>query len=86
MAKFSDRIGITQPTIELQLAGMNDSLRNSLWNMMIDALHNHIILWYNPMKILFTEYFKQPIDDLPYEGECRPLLRSIFYKLEWSEV
>ena len=33
MDKFSDRLGITQPKELLQLEGMDEALRNSLWNV-----------------------------------------------------
>jgi len=35
MAKFSDRLGVTEPPKELQLKSMTKELRNTLWNLIV---------------------------------------------------
>ena len=36
MAKFSDRLGITQAPQEIQIESMNNDLRNSIWNWFLE--------------------------------------------------
>jgi hypothetical protein len=37
MAKFSNRHGFTQPLIQIE--GMNDALRNSIWNFISEPMN-----------------------------------------------
>lgn len=90
MTKFSDRVGITQPATELQVNSMNDGLRNSLWNLLVNEVANWSTFLYN----LSYHYLKWPTDRLPtyspYETkqsrERRELLRDKFFQDEWYDV
>jgi hypothetical protein len=86
MTKFSNRIGITQTETKFQIDGMNEALKNSLWNVIVDDLHNHILRWHRVMEILYFDFFKEPIDNLPNDDQCRFLLRIRFQELEWFDV
>ena len=88
MAKFSDRIGVTQPPTELQINSMNDELRNSLWNLLVGFLGKQDTFYFTKaLKLLFDGFFKEPVDDLPeYEHQNKDLLRERFMKCEWYDV
>lgn len=84
MAKFSDRIGITKPPVEIQVMEMSNQLRNSLWNLLVSIFTN---VWDTVLEQLFINYFKIPVDHLPQTNlQCRNLLREIFMKSEWYDV
>ncbi len=65
---------------------MNVQLRNSLWNLVADEFHQHIMSWYNTLKILYVGYYKEPIDSLPGERSCRENFRQRFFQSQWFQV
>lgn len=88
--KFSERIGVTPPSTTLQVEGMNDALRNSLWNYLLKtifaAMPENII---KAVRIICEEVFKQPIDDLPLDyDEQKEWLKGEFFnsQFQWYEV
>lgn len=89
--RFSDRIGITSPSIILQIDGMNDSLRNSIWNYLLRRIFikepnvaNHFLLG---SEFLCAEFIKKPIDELPLNlSSRRAWVKEWFYNLRWFEV
>lgn len=86
MSKFSDRIGVTKTNTELQVSQMNDELRNSLWNTISDELHHYIMSWYNALEIFYFDFFKETMDEIRGDNDCRNILRERFFKLEWYDV
>lgn len=89
MAKFSDRIGITEPPNEFQINSMNNELRNSLWNIIVVFfdINPHRETFYNLMKTLYIRFFRLPITKLPYdEFNCRDLLEKHFISFHWDEI
>lgn len=85
MAKFSDRLGITQLPKEIQINLVNDDLRTSLWNWIVE------ILQYDGGKesvpILWKDYLKKPIHILS-DPDKRNLawLHGYFLQCEWYEA
>jgi hypothetical protein len=97
---FSIRKGFSPVIDVIQKEGMDDALRNGLWN----ALHlyiwgqitaNHYIETFNSsnsnVHSLFQHYwldlFKIPLDDLPNRfGFAHEKVREYFFECEWYEV
>jgi hypothetical protein len=97
---FSRRKGFSPVKDVIQKEGMDDALRNGLWN----ALHlyiwgqitaNHYIETFNSSNSnvysLFQHYwldlFKIPLDDLPnHFGHAYEGVRKYFFECEWYEV
>jgi AbiJ N-terminal domain 4 len=74
----------------LQLEGMDDDLRNSLWNVVALSLgdpseNDH---WQRAAECVASEFRKVPIDNV--QGSighgCRVWLRDYFYELPWNRV
>ena len=87
MSKFSDRIGLTQPSNEIQFDSMNDDLKNSLWNYILETIGNGIMAWYYPLKEYYISYYKIPFDDISSDNStCRDDLKERFYDSEWFEI
>jgi hypothetical protein len=90
--KFSDRIGVTSPSTVLQVEGMTDALRNSLWNYLLRTIFaggenydNHA----RATRMICEYVFKKPLDSLPYNNiDQKDWLRKIFYlpTFQWYEV
>jgi hypothetical protein len=88
MAKFSDRLGITQVPTELQVEEMSNELRNSLWNVLVSTIQGN---WSKCLCLLYCDYLRQPIDDLNLnlifpEDIYRMKFRQIFMDSSWYEV
>jgi hypothetical protein len=88
MAKFSDRHGYTQPAIQIE--GMNDALRNSIWNFISEPMDfqqdgGH---WTTLLSTLAEVFFKVPVETVPKrDGHYgRKWLREQYGRLEWYEV
>jgi len=95
---FSQRHGYKPVKSVMQVRGIDQDLRNSLWNAL------DIFYWsgakpyellespYNrEQKYLFTalslNYFKQPIDTIPSGWrDAHQRIRKYFFSCEWSEV
>ncbi len=85
MKKFSERIGILSQPDTIQMDGMSEALRNSLWNLLLKFYDYKQV---RKLYLFLTEhFFKKPIDEVPFEGgKCSRLLKSAFFKMEWYEV
>ena len=85
MKKFSERIGIVSQPGTIQMDGMSDPLRNSLWNLLL-RFYDYKQL--RTLLIFLTEhYFKKPTDEVPYRGfDCKELLKKSFFGMQWYEV
>lgn len=95
--KFSDRKGITQPKSIIQINGIDESLRNKLWNIIIEKLITPLeseslqgiktTEFYTFFVSLWHHYFEQPIDTMPINKHgVINVLRKYFFSCEWYEV
>lgn len=102
MKSFSERKGLSPQRESVQIDGITDELRNSLWNTL------HLAVWKsedfmhsqygNIPKIdgfsahLWNRYFKKPIDERPtYARNNRSdrilkIIRDYFFAAKWHEV
>lgn len=86
MKRFSQRIGAAGSLLTLQLEGMNEELRNSLWNV-IHITYDDRVSWKHLLTIAGLHFFKVPIDEIPIrEDRCRDWLKLRFNKFVWFEV
>jgi hypothetical protein len=95
--KFSQRMGLTPVESAFQTEGMNDALRNSLWNVFDGELwstegflHDLIGDWGHIddfSRALWSNFFKQRVDsrgDNPYQ--VLENIQSFFFESQWFEV
>lgn len=96
MKTFSQRKEIVPVADVIQVNGMNDALRNSLWNVLDVALwssDHFLYISHGPSGIdlfskdLWFNYFKKPIDTRPESSSGKlKQIREYFFKCEWNEV
>jgi AbiJ N-terminal domain 4 len=87
--RFSERLGITESPAVLQTEGMNDALRNSIWNLLHELYdsQSQSTYWIGIAKIIARYFRKLPVDELPYRDyECRRWVKEYFYSLSWYEI
>lgn len=102
MKSFSQRQGLKSIAQVVQVEAMNDELRNSLWNALDTAFWSTDGFVYGRhgsygeiedfSRILWSSYFKKPVDSRP--GYGRPnrgrlildTIREYFFNCEWNEV
>jgi len=96
--KFSERIGITPVDTTLQTQGMNDALRNSLWNVLDIYIWSRKGFKYSLYgsdlgdidlfsRRLWFNYFKKPIDSRSrYPDKILDSIRKYFFDAEWYEA
>ena len=90
MMRFSQRKGLKPVAEVIQTGSMNSALRNSLWNVVYEAI------WSAPgrfrrysvdpqsfSKELLANFFKEPIDLSPMSRE---IIRAHFFGCKWFEV
>jgi len=97
MKLFSQRHGITPVKCELQIKDMDADLRCKVWNAfqiqywdrvrsdeLTSATNIEISIY---LKRLWHEYFKRPLDTLPYSWQkAYAELRAYFFSCAWNEV
>jgi len=86
--KFSDRLGITVETVNVQIDSVNEPLKNSIWNY-IHALYedNRYDYWIVLAKWTAQFFRKTPVDSLPiYDYECKRWIKEYYYSLEWYDI
>lgn len=78
--KFSDRIGITKP-IPIQIDGINDNLRNSLWNLLINFVFSGSYgQQRNKVQFIFERFLKLPQDEVPQSNTTMiQTMKRIFF-------
>ncbi len=95
MKLFSQRKGIKSIKSVIQVDGMDDDLRNDLWNALTvsywDNISKYLISYFPDMEILikkiWVDHFKQPLDTLENTwSKTYKIIRKIFYNYEWNEV
>jgi hypothetical protein len=88
--RFSDRIGITKIPDALQVEGMTDALRNSLWNHLLRTIFSAAgdeckrATW-----VICEQHFMLPGDSLPIYGPQQAgWLRNFFFNKDflWWQV
>jgi hypothetical protein len=85
--RFSNRMGLAEDVPTIQTDGMNNALRNSLWNFLHFLYESRNDYWIPAANSVARFFLKVPVDELPYEDyECRRWLKDHFYKLKWYEV
>jgi hypothetical protein len=87
MDKFSDRMGFKEHLPTIQTDGMNDALRNSLWNFLHSLYVSEYDYWIPAAKWSARFFFKIPVDELPFRDyDNRKWLKARFYELKWYEI
>jgi len=95
MKSFSQRKGIKPVKSVIQVDGMDNDLRNGLWNVLI-IFYWHLVKKYNIsyykdvdilLKRLWNNYFKRPLDTLDDAwNRTYQEIREYFFDCEWYEV
>ena len=70
--KFSQRISKTPIRESLQIASIDDDLRNGLWNLVFAVYLEHLEYWVRDcsgeeklfFRLMWHEFFKYPLDSL----------------------
>lgn len=83
---FSERLGIAESVPMLQTDGMNEALRNSIWNTFHSLFQNNRSEYWIPLAEWIAHHFrKYPIDELPaYNVRCREWIKDYFCSLPWN--
>lgn len=100
--KFSQRIGKTPIKNVLQVESIDEDLKNRLWNLILEGFFdrfrdyavNSKVEKAELMKLIWKEFFKQPIDTIPsfsntngvYVPGTIEYIRNWFYGCEWFEI
>lgn len=87
--RFSDRVGATKASLELYLDSIPDSLRNSIWNFILDLYPN--LAHDNRKKklclYLARNFRKSRVDQIPSrDWELSQWLDDYYFSLSWHEV
>lgn len=98
---FSERMGFRPVSDVIQVDGMNDTLRNGIWNVLyankfgldsfLDSYNKGGRSYYPGIRpfsrSLWTNYFKRPIDKLSgYNSRILEEIRAYFFGCVWHEV
>jgi hypothetical protein len=87
VTRFSERIGVQTMPRQIQLETMDDALRNSLWNALLDRFHAPQGQWTSVANALAKYLYKIPVDTVPdTEGGARKWTREQFFGAEWYMV
>lgn len=92
--KFSEREGIVKVKDVMQLDGMDNDLRNSLWNKfqihILNKSNHHtsggsvLEKFYHD---LWGDFFKKPIDEIPrIQSQTKITIKAWFFKANWYEI
>ncbi|MBA1276835.1 AbiJ-NTD4 domain-containing protein [Stutzerimonas stutzeri] len=87
MPKFSERIGAVEVPKLIQLEGMDDALRNTIWNFLISLFNEGESSWWRAAQYIARFFQKKTVDEIPpTDFYCREEIKSYFYSLPWYEV
>ena len=83
---FSERLGIAESVPMLQTDGMNETLRNSIWNIFYSLFQDYRSeYWISLAEWIAHNFRKYPVDELPeYDVRCREWIKEYFYSLPWN--
>lgn len=95
--KFSQRIGKTPITKEIQLESIDNDLKNGLWDIYQLFIINRISTEFSNIfrvtpsdifsKKLWHQYFKEPIDKIPeHFSDVEEVIRYYFFNNSWYKV
>ncbi len=98
--KFSQRMGITPIKEVIQLEGMDEALRNSLWNVLHESIWKDVkydswvtirdTIANRLLKSIWSNFFKKPLDSPELAGKTLTsvsILRKFFLEnAHWYEV
>jgi len=86
--RFSDRIGVTNQKMNIQLDSMSNELQNSLWNYLLELYDGQYGNYWHQITPHIAKYFrKYPVDELPiYDFQKRKWLKDYFFNLQWYDV
>lgn len=86
--RFSERLGIRAPSKLLQLDGMSDELRNSLWNVIHQAVdHSYADNWVSLSRASAFHFFKKPLDEVSTNNIfAMRSIKSTFMALDWASA
>ncbi|MHA7843128.1 MAG: AbiJ-NTD4 domain-containing protein [Winogradskyella sp.] len=93
--RFSERIGKKKVKVDIQLDYIDDALMNSLWSLVsiyfIEPMRESITVpssRYNTfIKSLWFDYFKEPVDDIPYyTTDLKHELRKRYFSWNYLEI
>lgn len=96
---FSERIGKKKVKTKIQIEGMDEKLRNGLWNIFSLKIFNHAFNtgmysekvptnnFKSFLQTIWHSYLKKPIDTIPQDGDdVFRYIRKHFFSCDWNEV
>jgi hypothetical protein len=97
MSKFSERMGLLPVQNVLQMEGMTDALRNSLWNVLDAKLWSDREFRSSDVgdrglgdvvsRMIWTDFFKAAADGRPHHGyDIVKRIRTWYFEAQWNEV
>lgn len=87
--RFSDRIGVTKVSLELYVDLIPDSLRNSIWNFILELypLSAHDDKKRKLCLYLAKHFRKSRVDEVPSNSwDVSEWLQSYYFSLPWHQV
>lgn len=95
--KFSERIGKNKPKELLQIGGIDNDLKNLLWNAITMFYWDNIIkdsfINSNPRNVstllnkIWIYFFKNKLDEIPdFFSQYRSYIKDFFFSAEWFEI
>lgn len=87
MKRFSSRIGVAEVPQVIQIDGMSEALRNSIWNFIVSLFNDTDSGWWSVAEHVSQFFLKLPVDDLPlYNIRRREWIKHHLYAMKWFEV
>ena len=91
MDRFSERIGVSKNSKTIQIDGMSDELKNSIWNLLFNLYNRYDNrsenYWVRVANYIAEFFRKVPKDNLSHlDYDCRNWVKDYFYRLNWCEV
>ena len=87
MKRFSQRIGAAEAPTTIQLEGVSDPLRNSIWNYIHALFGEGDSGWWKIAENSAQFFFKVPVDELqPYNYRRMEWIKHRLYAMAWHEI
>ncbi len=93
--RFSERAGYRSLRDAIQLEGMDEPLRNSLWNVFSERFevqfesspYTNEGMWGDFYRAIWRDFWKRPIEEMPTETwKTRQAISQWFHGAEWFEI
>jgi len=93
--RFSQRIGKAPIKSVIQLEGMDDALRTSLWNVIYAGMLANVNIVLETDKApalvsyerrIWAEFLKKPLDHMPSNDRFVAEIRHLYFKAHWHQV